>query len=130
MVVFLGTSCTHSHQRLAPLDVPPGMTTSAARYNQEGIQHFNQRRWDLAKQHFEQAVKVDPRLAQAHYNLGLVLREQGNQVESRSHFLEAADLAPGDPIIWNSPVLAPYGDVQKPPKPGSKPVTETGGHGH
>ena len=129
-VVFLMTGCTHSHQHYVPLAAPAGANDTAAKHNQEGIQQFNQGRWDLAKQHFEQAVADNPKLAQAHYNLGLALYQLGNKADGRTHFMEAANLAPGDPVIWNSPALAPYGDVQKPLKPGEKPKEYGGSHGH
>ncbi len=91
---------------------------------------FNQGRFDAAKQHFEQAVADDAALAQAHYNLGLALYQLGNTAEARKHFVEAANLAPGDKVIWNSPVLAPHGEVEKPHKPGEKPSPFDDGHGH
>ena len=129
-IAYLATGCVHSHQPYKPLAVPAGANDTAAKHNQEGIQQFNQGRWDTARQHFEQAVADDPKLAQAHYNLGLALHKLGNKDESRAHFMDAANLAPGDPVIWNSPALAPYGDVQKPLKPGEKPKEYGGGHGH
>ncbi len=46
----------------------------------------------------------------AHYNYALALNALGNADVARRHFMEAADLAPGDKIIWDSPALAPYGN--------------------
>ena len=129
-LALLLTGCIHSHPDYLPLATPAGMNDSAAKHNKEGILHFNQGHWDVARQHFEQAIADNPKLAQVHYNLGLVLYQLGNKAEGGTHFMEAASLAPGDPVIWNSPTLAPYGDVQKPLKPGEKPKEYGGGHGH
>jgi Flp pilus assembly protein TadD len=130
VLAVLVTGCAHSHQPYPPLAAPAGANTTAATHNQEGILHFKQGRWDLARQHFEKAMAADPKLAQAHYNLGLVLYQLGNKADGRTHFMEAANLAPGDPVIWNSPPLAPHGDVQKPLKPGEKPKEYGGDHSH
>lgn len=130
VLVVLMSGCVHEHSQYQPLVAPVGTKASAATHNQEGIALFNQGRLDAAKQHFEQAVADDPRLAQAHYNLGLALYQLGNTADARKHFVEAANLAPGDKVIWNSPVLAPHGDVEKPQKPGEKPSPFGDGHGH
>ncbi len=37
----------------------------------------------------------------------------GEKEEARTHLLQAADLAPGNAVIWDSPVLRPYGEPQK-----------------
>jgi len=42
--------------------------------------------------HFEQAVKIDPGFAQAHYVLGLAILEQGNEQAAESHFQRAIQL--------------------------------------
>ena len=36
----------------------------------------------------------------------------GKRDEARPHYMEAANLAPGHQVIWNSPVLRRYGDVK------------------
>ena len=54
-----------------------------------------------------------PTCAEAHYNLGLSLSYLGAKDEAREHFIQAADLAPGNQVIWDSPALRPYGDPQK-----------------
>ena len=50
-----------------------------------------------------------PTSAEAHYNLGLALFALGESDQAREHFIEAANLAPGDKVIWDSPALRPYG---------------------
>lgn len=129
-LVVLLSGCAHEPSRYQPLVAPVGTKASAATHNQQGIALFNQKQLKEAKQHFEQAVADDPTLAQAHYNLGLVFHRLGNTAEARKHFIEAADLAPGDKVIWDSPTLTSHGDVEKPSKPGEKPSPFGGGDGH
>lgn len=130
LLVVLMTGCVHEHHQYQPLVAPAATKESAATHNQQGITLFNQGRFDAAKQHFEQAVADDPALAQAHYNLGLALYQLGSTADARKHFVEAANLAPGDKVIWNSPVLAPHGEVEKPHEPGEKPSPFGDGHSH
>src|SRR2546427_12541616 len=59
------------------------------------------------------AVSEGPKCAEAHYNLGNTLWYLGEKEEARTHLLKAADLAPGNAAIWDSPVLRPYGEPQK-----------------
>ncbi len=57
-------------------------------------------------------------------NFGLALNYMGAKDEAREHFIEAANLAPGNQVIWDSPALHPYGEPQKEKKASSKPATE------
>jgi tetratricopeptide (TPR) repeat protein len=74
---------------------------------------YNARRFDAAKLKFTEAIVNGPTCAEAHYNLGLSLSYLGAKDEAREHFIQAADLAPGNQVIWDSPALRPYGDPQK-----------------
>ena len=47
-----------------------------------------------AKKLFEQAVQADPKLADAHYWLGMATVNEGNLPESAKHFEEYLKLAP------------------------------------
>jgi len=78
---------------------------------------------EVAKQHFETAIKAAPSLAEAHYNLGMGLYEKGVMAEARPHFMKAADLGPGNKVIWSSP---PLSGISVP----SKFDTPSDGHGH
>jgi len=84
---------------------------------------YNERRFEGAKAKFLEAVKDGPNCAEAHYNLGLALSYLGVKEVAREHFLQAANLAPGNQIIWDSPALHPYGEPQKEKKP-TKAATE------
>lgn len=89
---------------------------SVTRHNLAGIAHYKERRLEPARNEFLIAVEEGPKCAEAHYNLGLTLTYLGEKEEAHKHFLEAADLAPGNQVIWDSPALRPYGDPQKEPK--------------
>ena len=77
--------------------------------NAQGIQEYQSRQFDQAKGHFEQVATGAPNAAEAHYNLGLALFALGESDQAREHFIEAANLAPGDKVIWDSPALRAYG---------------------
>ncbi len=100
------------------LSAPPKAAPAAAATNEEGIKLFYARQWEAAKAKFEEAIKAQPTLAEAHYNLGLVYDALRNDKEARKHFVEAANLAPGNKIIWSSPALRQHGDVMASPKSG------------
>ncbi len=107
------------------LPAPSGTKPAAVRYNDAGIQAYNQGQWDSAKQHFEAAIQTSPMLAEAHYNLGMVLHKMGLDGEANPHFMKAADLAPGNEVIWSSP---PFSSVQMPSKSSASPGIPDG-HG-
>ena len=86
---------------------------SVTKHNLAGMVHYKEQRLEPAKEEFLIAVEEGPKCAEAHYNLGLTLTYLGEKDEARKHFIEAADLAPGNQVIWDSPALRPYGEPQK-----------------
>src|SRR5207249_9219715 len=60
--------------------------------------------------------QVQPTLAEAHYNLALVIEILGDGATARRHYIEAANLAPGHKVIWDSPPLRRHGLVDSTPK--------------
>ena len=40
-------------------------------HNASGIKHYNKEHWGVAEEHFQEAVKADDKMAEAHYNLAL-----------------------------------------------------------
>lgn len=86
---------------------------SVTQHNVAGAAHYKERRLEPARNEFLIAVEEGPKCAEAHYNLGLTLTYLGEKDEARKHFIEAADLAPGNQVIWDSPALRPYGEPQK-----------------
>jgi len=85
-----------------PLATSAGVDPAAAKHNAEGIEQYTMGHWDGAKTHFEAAIRVDPGLAEAHYNLALTLDKLGAHAEATDHFKKAGELAPGYSAITNS----------------------------
>ena len=114
IVALLGTTACFSKQKplvplaLAGADAKP----QAVLLTEQGTQAYTAKQFEEAKKLFEQAVSIVPQSGQAHYNYALTLNALGKQDVARQHFLEAANLAPGDQVIWDSPALAPYGDPE------------------
>ncbi len=79
--------------------------TAGASDNAEGVKHFEQGHWDVAKEHFNKALAANANLAEAHYNLALALDKMGEHGEAKNHFKTALDLAPEDPRIKVSGIL-------------------------
>lgn len=49
---------------------------------------------------YGRALELDPRLADAHVNLGRLHHEARELSEADSHYHEASELAPQDPVVW------------------------------
>lgn len=71
----------------------------------EGVGHYKQGHWDVAEGFFRKAIKADPNLAEARYNLGLTLDKMGKHEEATAAFKKAAELAPTNPAIKDSEIL-------------------------
>ena len=120
LLVFSVSACTHAKPKpLVPLELAYGTKADAIALNTQGAQAFQAGQMAEAKNLFGQAVKAAPDSGQAHYNYALALNALGQTDQARQEFIEAANLAPGDKVIWDSPALRPFGnpDVPKgPPK--------------
>ena len=73
--------------------------------NDEGVGHFTQGHWEVAEGHFRKAIAADPNSAEAHYNLALALDKEGKHGDATVAFKKAAELAPTNPAIKDSPIL-------------------------
>lgn len=93
-----------------PLPVGLSAPPQVVQYTQDGTREYQSGRFGEAKTAFEQALTGAPQSAEAHYNLGLALFALGETDQARDHFLEAANLAPGHKVIWDSPALRPFGE--------------------
>ena len=97
-----------------PLTTWSGVSSSANMHNLEGIKHYQMGHWKVAKGHFEEAIQAEPNVAEPHYNLALALHQLGSHKQATVHFKKAAELAPDNPAITQSPVykkhVAPRGD--------------------
>nr|MBI3614696.1 tetratricopeptide repeat protein [Nitrospirota bacterium] len=126
--VIAGTGCQSTPKpKQALLPAPAGTTAAAASHNDEGIYAYEHGQWDSAKQHFEAAIAAAPELAEAHYNMGKTLYRLGAMKEGDAHFIAAADLAPGNKVIWDSP---PLKNVHVPSKEATPPGFPDGHAGH
>jgi Flp pilus assembly protein TadD len=87
--------------------LPPasGTQPAAATQIEKGNALFASRNFAGAEDAFRQALAADSTSAEAHYNLALTLDRAGQQAEARKHYIEAANLAPGNKVIWDSPPL-------------------------
>jgi tetratricopeptide (TPR) repeat protein len=106
------------------LMAPEGANPAAANPNNEGVSHYAQGHYDVAKDYFQKAEAADPNLAEAHYNLGLVNDSMGNHGEATAEFQKAADLAPNNPKIMQSEILKKHLGMDK--APAAAPGGETG----
>jgi len=95
---------------LVPLALEPGAKPEAVTLTEQGTQAYQGRQFVDAKTYFSQAVTAAPQSGQAHYNYAIAVYSLGDTEEARQHFLEAANLAPGDKTIWDSPALHQYGN--------------------
>lgn len=87
----------------AALSAP--VSSAGQKANAEGLTHARQGHWDVAEGHFRNAVEADPKLAEAHYNLGLALDKLDRHDEAKVAFGRAVELAPENSMITESPVL-------------------------
>ncbi len=112
ILVLVGTTaCSSKRKPLVPLSLTEADAKPQAMVlTEQGTQAYQTKQFEDARKYFEQAVAVVPQSGQAHYNFALALNALGDAEAARKHFLDAANLAPGDQIIWDSPALAPYGD--------------------
>ena len=97
-----------------PLALEPGVKPQAVALTEQGTQAYQARQFDDAKNYFSQAVAAAPQSGQAHYNYALALNALGDTEQARQQFVEAANLAPGDKVIWDSPALRPFGNPDSP----------------
>ena len=127
VVLWIGGCAGPSHQpKNEPLPPPEHATPLAAQLILEGNQRFAEHRWTAARGKYEEAIQAQPKLAEAHYNLGLALYRKGPVEAARPYFIEAATLAPGHPVIWNSPPFRKYGTVE----PSAPEGVSDDDHGH
>ena len=71
----------------------PGGASASSVFNQ-GVIAWNANKFADAKTAFEQAIKLDPKLADAHYWLAMANLNQGNMADAAKSFEEYLKLAP------------------------------------
>ena len=115
-LVVMGVGC--KSDKPVPLTVlapPPNVDSQILPLFTEGSRLFREGQYEAARQQFQSAVQQQADLAEAHYNLALSMDRMGDQAGAKKHFIEAANLAPGNKVIWNSPPLRRYGNVPDAP---------------
>jgi len=109
MLLVIGVACDYGKSEGgAPTGDSALMSpaSSAGRMvNDEGVGHYQQGHWDVSEGYFRKAIKADPNLAEAHYNLGLTLDKMGKHEEATAEFKKAAELVPTNPAIKDSAIL-------------------------
>ena len=85
-----------------PVKVSAENKSQAADQIREGIIELEDGAEAAARDRFETALVLDPKLAEAHYNLAIVLDKQKKHAEAETHLKEAASLAPTNPAIVKS----------------------------
>lgn len=121
LVLVAMTACSQKRKPLVPLALDGEAKSQAAALTEQGTQAYQAKQFEEAKQYFEQAVTAAPQSGQAHYNYALALNALGDSELARQHFITAADLAPGDKVIWDSPALSPYGNPENKNKAKMRP---------
>jgi Tfp pilus assembly protein PilF len=104
------TACSQKRKPLVPLVLDSEVKAQATVLTEQGTQAYQAKQYEEAKRYFEQAVAAAPQSGPAHYNYALALNALGDSEAARQHFLEAANLSPGDKTIWDSPALSAYGN--------------------
>ena len=118
--LIMGCASDQAPVQQPTLRAPSGTSPNALAALNEGNQRFAEGRWGAAKVLYEKASKAQPDLAEAHYNLALALERLGELEQARQHYIEAANLAPGHQVIWDSPPLRRFGNVK--PKKSDAPL--------
>ena len=98
------------------LQAPAGTAPAVTAQLDRGNNLFGIGDWAGAEKAFRETIAAQPTLAEAHYNLAVALERAGNKAEAKKHYLEAANLAPGHKIIWDSPPFRETGlthDISK-----------------
>lgn len=105
-VLWFLTACTSPLPKpLTVLQAPAGVSSAVTTQIDQGNALFAVQKWAEAEQIYRQAIAAEPTLAEAHYNLASTLHRAGKTAEAKKHFMEAANLAPGNKVIWDAPPL-------------------------
>lgn len=104
--IWFLVACTSPMSKpMTVLQAPAGVSPAVATQLDRGNDLFAAQKWVEAEQVYRQTIAAEPTLAEAHYNLATTLYRIGNKVEAKKHYMEAANLAPGNTVIWDAPPL-------------------------
>ncbi|MBP8155194.1 MAG: tetratricopeptide repeat protein [Nitrospira sp.] len=107
MMAVVGCASQHKAE-VRPLHAAAGTSAVVSQQLEQGNQLFAQQDWAGAQQVYLAAIQADQTLAEAHYNLALTLERLGEKAEAKKHYVAAANLAPGNKVIWDAPPLRKY----------------------
>ena len=93
---------------IRPLHAPMGTSAAVSQQLEQGNQLLLNGDWIGAREIYVATIRADQQLAEAHYNLALALEKLGEKAEARKHYVAAANLAPGNKVIWDAPTLRKY----------------------
>jgi Tfp pilus assembly protein PilF len=116
LLVGVGACSKSRPKPLVPLALESGVKPQVMTLTEQGTQAYQAKQFDDAKNYFSQAVVEAPNSGPAHYNYALALNALGDTEQARQQFMEAANLSPGDKVIWDSPALRPFGNPESPKK--------------
>jgi len=102
--ILFSLSISISSSVLAQAIKPLSGTKGASAIN-NGVDHFTRGDFNTALNHFQEALKANPRSAVAHYNLALTFNRMGQSDKASKHFKEAENLGRLNPFIQNSRIL-------------------------
>ncbi|SLM49526.1 conserved exported protein of unknown function [Nitrospira japonica] len=107
MTLILLAGCASAMPQIPAtvLSAPAGTNAEINAQLERGNALFASRDWAGAEKVYREVVSFEPSMAEAHYNLAVALDHQGKQADARKHYVEAANLAPGNKVIWDSPVF-------------------------
>lgn len=107
MMAVVGCAGQHKAE-VRPLHAAAGTSAVVSQQLEQGNQLFAQQDWAGAQLVYLAAIQADQTLAEAHYNLALTLERLGEKAEAKKHYVAAANLAPGNKVIWDAPPLRKY----------------------
>ena len=102
---FLAACASPMSKPINVLQAPAGVSPVVAAQLDRGNALYAAQKWAEAEQVYRQTIAVEPTLAEAHYNLASTLHREGKTAEAKKHYMEAANLAPGNKVIWDAPPL-------------------------
>ena len=113
MTILMAGCATDGQAPMETLRAPAGTTPSLSEAMERGNSQFAVQDWSGAKETYAAIIRTEPSLAEAHYNLALTLDRLGDKAEARKHYVQAANLAPGNKVIWNAPPLRKFDQDQE-----------------
>jgi Tfp pilus assembly protein PilF len=105
---LLAGCATDRKEPVQALRAPAGTAAAVKQEMDRGNRLFAAQDWAGAKEAYVAVLRMDSSLAEAHYNLALTLDQLGEKQAARKHYVTAANLAPGNRVIWNAPPLRKF----------------------